>query len=74
MNGSIGVAVGRSGPEVFGADVLDEILELVDDLVGVLGVVDRRILTDSVEQFVVGEQRRLAAHREGDRVGRAGWR
>ena len=57
--------------EVFGTDVLDEVLELVDDLGGIVVGFRHRLLTDLVDQFVRGEQSRSAAHRERNGVGRS---
>src|SRR5689334_5829573 len=66
-------SVGERGSagEVFGADVFDEVLELVDDLFGFVFRLGCRNLADLVEQVVLGEQRRPDPHRQGDRVGRA---
>ena len=59
-----------SDAEVFGADVLDEVLELVDDLVGVLLGLGRGFLADGVDEFVARVDRRFTAHRQRDRIGR----
>src|SRR4051794_4759752 len=54
--------------EVVGVDVLDEVAELVEDLLRLLLGLRRRLLADLVEELLGGEQRRLAAHGQGDGV------
>lgn len=59
--------------EVVGGDVLDEITELVDDLLGLLLLLGNGgYLTDLVDQFIGGEQRSVASHGEGNGVGGTG--
>src|SRR5829696_10320130 len=59
---------GRLSGEVLRADVLDEVAELVDDLLGLLLGLGRRLLADLVEELLGGEQRGRASHGERDRV------
>ncbi len=59
--------------EIFGRDVVEELLELVDDLLGVLGGLAVLELDRGLLDHVVGrEDRGRCPHRERERVGGAG--
>src|SRR4051794_26887366 len=60
-------ATGRL-PEVVGVDLLDELPELVDDLLLLLGLPRHRV-GGVVEDLGAGEDRRVDPHGEGDGVG-----
>src|SRR5690349_18707395 len=56
--------------EVFGVHRVDELLELLDDLVGVLGRLVLGGVRGLVEDALAAEDRRAGASGEGDGVGR----
>ena len=65
-----GLALALAAEEVLGGDVVEEVLELLDDLLGVLDLVlelDRRLGDD----VLGGEDRRAGADGERERVGGA---
>jgi hypothetical protein len=58
--------------EIFGVDLVEEVLELVDDLSGVFFGFFRGLLAVLVEEFVASEQRRATANSESNRIGGPG--